>query len=327
MSHFRTGGVWAHSCVRAGFGALPYTAFTSDPPRRVNGPDLVVRGARRQSSVVPIYGTSLWMEDRLNLWQWLYFKASRRWQVQSDEELHRGATPSQYENWGRRQMRASIDNAIYVSLRHLGYDVPVTGRGALVAGVGPGPANHMLNPGDVIVAACGRTISHSFDLIDVLSEAGPGSRISLEVRTANPSGALERLVKLRLSSDGGPLLGAVLRTLDLRYDFPVDIEFPEVDGLGASAGLAMSISIIDVLTSGNLANVPTAATGSLGADGTTASVLGIAEKARSLGGQEIERMLVPHGARDIAFAHVPRGVQVMEVSCLPEALDALGGAS
>ena len=49
-----------------------------------------------------------------------------------------------------------------------------------------------------------------------------------------------------------PVLGVTLQTLDLAFDFPLDVEIASDEIGGPSAGLAFTLEVLDVLTEGEL---------------------------------------------------------------------------
>lgn len=96
------------------------------------------------------------------------------------------------------------------------------------------------------------------------------------------------------------------------------------DAGGPSAGLAATLAILDVLTTGELTGgVPVAFTGTISMDGSVGPVEGVEHKARSLRRGRFAAFVVPAGAGVEARAAVPPGVSVVEVGDLDAALAAL----
>lgn len=307
--------------LRGGFGDLGYAASRPGNPARTNGPDIAIRGAVRYSPSVAIYRPTMWMEDGCNLWQLIYYTVSRKWEVMRSEEIHPGADATQYEEWGLRLMREAIDTAKFVALSCLGYDVTQFGDGALVVAVGPGPAHGILHERDVIVKVGDGEVKCKEDLMKMLRFTPPGGAVELTVESGNRGEILQKRVVVRLAAQP-PLLGAIVRTHNLSYDFPVDIDI-STEGAGSSGSLAMALGIIDVLTEKDLCTIPTAATGMLKRDGSIGKVIGISQKARSLRRSDVRKLLVPLGAGNEARAAADDELDVIEVANLTEALSAL----
>ena len=87
-------------------------------------------------------------------------------------------------------------------------------------------------------------------LVDVISTKAPGDTIRLGVQPL--SGGATRTVTTTLVSRPGdptaPMLGVSTFTRDLKFDFPVDVTIDTGSIGGPSAGLALTLGILDVLT-------------------------------------------------------------------------------
>jgi PDZ domain-containing secreted protein len=309
------------SLLRCGFGKLDYAASRPGTPERTNGPEITVRRSVRYWPSVALFRPTVWMKDGCNLWQLAYFRVSRRWTIRRSEALHPGVDSTQYEQWGIDEMRAAIETAKFVALSYLGYNVKQYGEGALVVSAGRGPARGILHRRDVIVEVGGEKVNSTEDLMRLLHSATKGAEVELTVEPVNPRETPLKKVVVRLATEP-PLLGATVRTHNLFYNFPVDIEI-SAEGAGSSGSLAMALGIIDVLGEKDLCAVPTAATGVLRKDGVIGEVAGISQKARSLRRSEVRRFLVPRGAGEEARAATAGDFEVIEVANLKEALDAL----
>ncbi len=278
------------SLTRLGFGRMSFAASRPGELERSNGEDIAVRRHVRHWPSTPIYRPTVWVEDEFNLWQLAFYLISPRWEVVGAADLHPGITSDQYEEWGRSQMTSTIDVAKVVALGHLGYQVRQLGKGVIVVSVGPGPAMGALHDGDVIVAVNDTEIRTTDELGSVLNTLVAERTIKLTVDALNSSEAARTSVTVPLS-ENFPRLGAIVRTYKRSFDYPVDIDI-SVDGAGASGSLAIALGIIDVLTEVDLALVPTAATGVLHPDGSIGQVTGVRQKAMSLEGKQVRRMLV-----------------------------------
>lgn len=317
----RFAGEILKSTFRLGFGELGYAASRPGEPDRANGIGITVRKSVRYWPSIAIYRPTVWVEDGCNLWQLLFYAASWKWKVGRSEKLHPGIDATRYEEWGLGQMRAATDTAKFIALSYLGYDVTQHGEGALVVAVGPGPAYGLLNEQDVIVRVGEDKVKFADDVTRLLKSTASGGAVELIVEPANPSETVQKKVVVHLASRP-PLLGAIVRTHNLSYGFPVDIDI-SAEGAGSSGSLAMALGIIDVLTKEDLCTVATAATGMLKRDGSIGEVTGVSQKARSLRRSEVRRFLVPKGAGEEARTAAADDLEVIEVANLMEALEAL----
>ena len=94
---------------------------------------------------------------------------------------------------------------------------------------------------------------------------------------------------------------------------------------GPSAGLALTLSIIDVLTEGELTGgLQVATTGTIGVDGSVGPIGGIEQKAHAVLRAGMDVFLVPVGGEAVVRGVVGDDVAVFEVATLEEAIDALG---
>ena len=104
----------------------------------------------------------------------------------------------------------------------------------------------------------------------------------------------------------------------------MDISFATGNIAGPSAGLAFSLSVLDLLTPGELTGGnPVAVTGTISPDGTVGNVGGVAQKVRAAERRNFRLMLVPEGQYDEAVAAAGDSIEIVEVSSLAEAIEAV----
>jgi PDZ domain-containing protein len=93
------------------------------------------------------------------------------------------------------------------------------------------------------------------------------------------------------SEDGRTIIGV---TVTPRYDFPVDITIDTNDIGGPSAGLAMTLAIIDDLTPGELTGgKDVAVTGTIDVDAHVGEIGGIEQKAVAAKSADADLFIVP----------------------------------
>ncbi len=236
-------------------------------------------------------------------------------------------------------MQGSQELAAKVALEHLGYEVATTGRGAVVNTVVEDvPAAEELEAGDVIVAADGRPVALDEDLRAVLAEKQPGDTVELEVQRGaalvpgdDAPEPREDTVEVEMVADPEPppgeepraLIGITTFTFGLDYELPFPVEIDTEDVGGPSAGLALTLGILDRLTPGSITGgEDVAVTGEIDADGAVGEVGGIAQKAAAARAEGVALILVPASEAGEARAH-SGGIPVVGVATLDDALEAL----
>ena len=228
-------------------------------------------------------------------------------------------------------MDNSKELATYVALDHLGYEVDIVGTGAIVADVSPGtPADGVLEQGDTVVAVDGEPVELATDLIDEISSRDPGTEVSLEVQPLGSEEVDEREVELAAREDDpdAAFLGVVPQTRDGAFLFPFDVEFQTGQVGGPSAGLSFTLTLLDLLTPGELTGGEVVAvTGTIDVNGDVGAIGGVEQKAAAARRDGVRYFLVPGSIPENELAAARRqagdAVQVIEVNTLEEALEAL----
>ncbi|HEX6988416.1 MAG TPA: PDZ domain-containing protein [Bacillota bacterium] len=224
----------------------------------------------------------------------------------------------------RRLMEESQQVAAYAAYRFLGRDAALSAAGAEVLSVRPGsPADRAgILPGDVVIAAGGRTVDLADDLSAALRDAAGGEQPWTLLREG-------RRVQAVVTVDQAPSpeqLGVIAVSRDLRGRFVPPVRFRRGDVSGPSAGLAFGLYLVsrldpDLLPSGG----PIAATGTLRVDGGVKPVGGVAYKARAVARAGARIFVVPAANAPEARAAAP-GLRVIGVDSLAEAVAALRDA-
>ncbi len=242
-----------------------------------------------------VYVTQL---NALNYLQYKYFDSDS--EVISGPELL-GPTPNEneYLDQGYLQMAQAQTFATAAALSRLGYTVTSTNAGALIYGIAPGsPAASTLQVAQVITAVNTTPVTTDCSLVDALHGLTPGTKAALKVEessindvgqfvngpTVTKSVTLGRPPKGLVDSGcGAPTkptayLGIQPQTQQ-DWQFPVKVTVHTQNIGGPSAGLAMTLGIMDKLSSGRLTgNRIVAATGTIDQDGNVGDVGGVAEK-------------------------------------------------
>ena len=104
--------------------------------------------------------------------------------VKSRDEILGTQSPEENRQVNLQMMSDSKDAATYQALYRLGYDIPTSGSGAVVARVEEGsPADGPLKVGDVITSVNGQAVQLNSDLVSVIGAQPPGTVLTMEVTT------------------------------------------------------------------------------------------------------------------------------------------------
>ena len=254
--------------------------------------------------------------------------------VLPEERILGDVDPAKFRQYNLQLMDSSKQTAMVVALRHLGYEVPERGDGAIVVQIVEGsPADGLLRPGDVIVAVDGEPVARSADATTRIAAHGPGDTVRLTVeRAETPDSPPEELTARLVAHPDDPsrgMLGITVQTNNLQYDFPFDVQIASERIGGPSAGLAFTLEVLDVLTEGDLTGgTKVAATGTIGEGGVVGAVGGVAQKAVAVERAGVDVFLVPSSEEERARRYASDGLRIEPVDTLEEALavlDDLGG--
>lgn len=219
------------------------------------------------------------------------------------------------------QMSSSQTNATVAALTELGYDVPTALH---VAGTSPhGATAGLLEEGDTLVsiaAGAGPTELSSFAVLsEVLADTPPGSTVTLGVEREGEETQVE--VVTGDDGDGGSLLGVMISP---EVDLPVDVGFAIENIGGPSAGLMLTLGIVDILTPGSLTGgAVVAGTGTVDLAGDVGPIGGIAQKMAGAVRDGAEWFLAPVENCGDVLGAVPDGLEVVAVDTVSDAVDAL----
>ncbi len=256
-----------------------------------------------------------------------------RWLAEQDgdvdilaEEIVAGdRTPDENRAFNQRLMADSKQTAIAVALEQLGEDVVLTGTGAGVGQVVPDvPAAEVIEAGDTIIEAGGEPIALADDLVAVIEDHEPGDVLSLVVEDlAGETREVDAELVERDEDPGEPMLGVSIETRDRGIELPFLIDIDTGSVGGPSAGLAMALAVLDVLTPGELTGGHrVATTGTIDLAGQVGAVGGVKQKTISARDDGVELFLVPAAEADEAREHAG-DMRVVGVEVLEDALVAL----
>jgi PDZ domain-containing protein len=246
-----------------------------------------------------------------------------------------GNTPSAQETCvNNEQMQGATTDAPVAALRRLGYTVEVDNLGAQIDLVQPGSpaADAGVHCGDLVTAIEGTPIHTDTDLVNRVRSFAPGDEIHI---TATRTGSDGKSQTVHLTAKLGPapsdphqaFLGVASETRTV-YTFPFQVSV-EVGNIGGpSAGLALTLGLLDALSNGHLTGGHhIAATGTIDVDGNVGPIGGAAQKAVSVRKAGATVFFVPPANLKDAQSEAGK-MKVMAVTTLNQALndlEAMGG--
>jgi len=249
------------------------------------------------------------------------------------EEFTGGQSPEEVNVQSDADMALAQIAAKKVALEQVGYDVPLAGSGVVVLAVLPSrPAHGVVEAGDVILTVDGVEIHEADDLGEEVRRRSAGDELTLTIeREGKPE---TKTVGVELADDGTPVIGVYVSP---RYDFPIDVDIDTRSIGGPSAGLAMTLSIIDTLTPGELTGGLTVAiTGTIAPDGSVGEIGGLSQKTVAARSADADLFIVPkctaEATRTSCEADLEHardradGLRIVPVANVDEALRALAEA-
>jgi PDZ domain-containing protein len=260
-----------------------------------------------------------------------------------DEKYPGGQTPAQQREASLQMMFGSSQTAQYVAQRRAGYDAEIILGPAQVGSllclevedgtcVAAPPSAALLQRGDVVTEVDGQTVRTSEDIAPALADRQPGDSVSISVRRLDGelvTGTIELIDAADLADnspdDHRPIIGfAPFDTRSVELAFEINIDMGEIGG--PSAGLAMTLTLIDELTDGDLlGGLNVAVTGTIELDGSVGPIGGLPQKVSAVRQAGIDYFLVPAGQSDLEAAGQVAGddVELIPVASVDEALAAL----
>lgn len=330
--------VGAAGVVRAPYVVYaPGSAIPTEPAISAPGTETFETDGEVLFLTVSLRGASRRMGYIEALWGWLRGDQD----VYPRDAILGGQTGEENREAAVQEMALSQEVAAKVALEHLGYEVPVDGTGVVITDtIEDTPADEVLQPFDVITEVDGTPTPTDAELRTELEarEAGDVVQVTFERDgdgdpTTEDDGD-ERTEGVELVADPDDpertLLGVVqVFTRDLTYELPFPVEIDTEDVGGPSAGVALTLGILDVLTPGSITGGATiAVTGTIDPEGRVGEVGGVGQKAVAASREGAEMLLVPASEAAIAERFAADDVEVVGIETLDDALaalDRLGG--
>jgi PDZ domain-containing protein len=271
--------------------------------------------------------------NHINLWRYLQAHLNDDIDLFKEQQLNpTNKTQTQLNDESAQEMADAKTAATKVALQAAGYTIKPA-EGVTISDIDTTrPAAKALKLGDIIVTADGKPVHTGVDLTTAIKRHKPGDDVTLGIVRDGK----HTTVKAGVSSlDGRPIIGVIASP---RYSFPVKVSVDTAGIGGPSAGLAMTLAILDDLTPGDLTGGKrVAVTGTIDPAGNVGEIGGINQKAVAARAAGAQIFIVPKcGAQDPAdqlaacnkdlqraTERAGKNVKVIPVATFTEALDAL----
>ncbi len=334
--------------------------YAITPGSATNVPPLItVKGLATNAHPDRILLVDVYLQQ-LSMLQYLIFHLQPHVQFIPGQDLVQPGVPtSELIAQGFQQMVESKTAAEVAALRTLGWRIPAHPDGVVITQVlSNSPAQRApLHVEDRITAVRAEASSVSTPtpnacaLDRVIHDSAPRQPLVLTVvrQSFSPSGVLVvgRTVQVVVTTTTPPaglapsgcpgLVGADRSFLGvgledgLRYDFPGSVNVSTANIGGPSAGLAMTLSMMNVLSNGSLTSGHLiATTGTIDAAGNVGEVGGVAQKTIAVERAGAQYFFVPAGEASVARAEATKGLHVIGVTTLRQVLSylrSIGGAA
>jgi PDZ domain-containing protein len=289
----------------------------------------------------------------LTAWQWvtMHFQSHVEF-VPAADLTSPGVPTSELVAQGFLQMNDSKQAAEVAAFNTLGWKTPSISTGAIVVSVNArSPANSAgVHVADEIVAFNGEKITSTCSLIDMVHSLAPGTTVHFGLARASitkkgvitwkapttltmKTAAIPKDLSAATGCAGATgfdrsWLGVAIED-GVRYKIPATVRIDTSNIGGPSAGLAMTLTLIDELSRGSLTgHQVVAATGTIDAYGNVGDVGGVAEKTVAVQRAGAKYFIVPQVEVATAQQASSSGLRIIGVTTLSQALNdlrAIGG--
>ena len=316
--------------------SMPYYALSPGPVSDVS--DYIQVDEPSETTEGELFFLTVSLQE-VNVIEWVAAKLDARVDLAPRENIRpAGVSQEELRQQNLNAMERSKEDATFVALDYLGYEVTYTGSGALIVStIEESAAEGVLLAGDVIKAVEGEVVEFSSDAVDLIGGRAPGDELVLTIERTSPDDVepIEVMdVPLVLGpyrfidEDGNVLddpergmVGVMLDNADVDIVFPVDVKIDSQNIGGPSAGLMFTLEIIDALTDEDITKGRRiAGTGTINSDGEVGAIGGIRQKTYGAIDAGAEYILVPSGNYEDALDAAGDDIVVVEVATIQDAM-------
>jgi Lon-like protease len=313
--------LWASFAVPLPFVEyLPGTPASIEPLLELDGVETTpLEGETALLTVLlrqqpPIPALQAWLDDDRRL-------------ISAERVFPSGTDRDEYFRAERERFSRQFELAAAVGAEAAGLETELVTE-VVVLDVLPGsPSDGLLQAGDVVLAVDGEPVAAAEELQARARSGQLGDVLGLTVRRDGD----EVGVPVELGEIEGsdfPAMGIAVQTAVDRVQLPFDLQLADGTRIGGpSAGMMVAVTTYDLLSDEDLlAGRTVVGTGTIDADGRVGPVGGVAEKMIAADAYGADLVLVPAWQLDEALSRAPEGLDVVGVSTLDEALQAIRGS-
>ena len=309
------------------FYQMPVVTLLPGPTEDVLPHVKVTGGARTYQTTGSMFLTTVGVDERVNFYEALLDFADRDVAVVPRESIYpKGQSDEEIDLQNAAEMDGSKLAATVVGLRKAGIKVDTVPDGVRVAGVLDGSAaDGNLEAGDQVLSVGGVRVSSTDTLRAQITKAKIGRRLSFTVRRGNTTRTVQVTPRPAPDDPKRPYVGVSLSDI---FNFPVHVSIETENIGGPSAGLMFALSIVDKLGPDNLTKGRSiAGTGTIDYNGKVGPIGGIQQKLIAARRAGATIFLCPADNYAEARQHPPRGLQLVPVKSIDEALNWLRNGS
>lgn len=304
---------------------VPFVALGPGPTVNTLGttpkgePIVQIEGTQTDPTTGNLNLTTVAVSDGLSLFQAIGMWLSGTYALQPRDQLYPpDQTTEEVQQQNAQQMTNSESTATAAALRFLNRPTK------LVAGmVAPnGPAGKVLRDGDQILRVAGAPVATPEEVQRAIRAQQPGQTIPLEVGADGATRTVDVTLGARPDDETVAYLGVTPEVVNA--DPALKINYRVGDIGGPSAGMMLSLSVIDQLSPGELTDGKfIAGTGTISDSGEVGPIGGITHKTRAARDAGATVFLVPAANCSEATSDAPDGLQLVKVTTLDSAVQAL----
>jgi PDZ domain-containing protein len=304
---------------------LPYYAMSPGPVEDV-GDLVMIEDLDTFDSAGTFYLLTVRLRE-VNAFEWVEarFLDDRVDLIDRDVIRPPGVSEEEVTRTNLEAMDESIDTAIFVALERLGYEVEFIGEGVEVLQVVEDtPADGIIEVNDRFDTVDGIRVSTAEEASGIIRSHQVGDTITLSGTRGDEPLSVDITLAPHPDIEGAPLVGVLLDTINLALDLPVAVNVDSRNIGGPSAGMAYTLTLLDLLTPDDLTKGHViAGTGTIRFDETIGTIGGVRQKvfaARSVGAEVV---LVPEANYESALTAADGVIEIVPVATLQDALDYL----
>ncbi|MFG2894000.1 PDZ domain-containing protein [Streptomyces sp. NPDC048248] len=242
-----------------------------------------------------------------------------------------GQTAEEADQENAEEFSQSQESAKASALRQL--KIPVATQTVVGSVVKDMPADGQLHAGDVIKAVDGKPVTEAAGVAKLVTLHKPGEKVRFTIIPAKTAAAAEKQGKrpatgtkditlaTEKAEDGRAIVG-IQAEVDHILPFTIDVKLADVGG--PSAGLMFALGIVDKLTPQDLTGGKfVAGTGTIDDKGKVGPIGGISMKTVGARDKGAEFFLTPKDNCATAAKDTPRGLTLVKVNTIGDAVQAL----